>query len=205
KDYNSSENHNSSKDRSNSNNNHETTNTMKAGYSSLQLYWTRPTELQNISLFQLYLNYKYVKGEWKCYTKDNIVHIWPQPSLLQNRNILQLTENKTFSWKELYDRHLQEIESGPTDLLEPAMIIAETSPDTLMYDSLDLGLHSIDLSYNWARKSKERYPTLMDANAFIQRACNENIEDYEINNSIDTVIDYDTLNEKQKIILDRIE
>ncbi|CAG8744435.1 8928_t:CDS:2, partial [Cetraspora pellucida] len=103
---------------------------------------------------------------------------------------------RTLSWPELYDHHLQEIVTEPVDVLGLAtnsleeninndeyqsdkeseetqldwMILVETCPDNQPYNSSDLG-----------------------------------IENHEINDSVDSVINYETLNKKQKTILDRIE
>ncbi|CAG8847542.1 24233_t:CDS:2, partial [Racocetra persica] len=45
----------------------------------------------------------------------------------------------------------------------------------------------------------------LDMSTFIQRAYEENVEDHRINNSANSIFDYRTLNDKQKLILDRIE
>ncbi|CAG8719708.1 2563_t:CDS:2 [Cetraspora pellucida] len=84
------------------------------------------------------------------------------------------------------------------------MIQAEPFLDTQICDS-DLGLHNNNLNYNWAKESKEWYSKLFDTSTFIQRAYNESIISDETDNSIDRIIDYKTLNEKQQIILERIE
>src|ERR1043166_1017797 len=47
--------------------------------SSLQKYWNRSTELEELSIFQLYLKYNVCKGQWKRCERENIVRIWPRP------------------------------------------------------------------------------------------------------------------------------
>ncbi|CAG8666690.1 4236_t:CDS:1, partial [Racocetra persica] len=64
--------------------NHEVNSTRKTGLSSLQLYWDQSYDLKDLSLFQLYLHYKFVKVKWVKCNKDNIVHIWPWAFSLQN-------------------------------------------------------------------------------------------------------------------------
>ncbi len=47
--------------------------TMKTDLSSLQRYCNRPIELEEISLFELYLRYKLVKSNWVKCTNENII------------------------------------------------------------------------------------------------------------------------------------
>ena len=111
----------------------------KTDPSPLQRYCSRSTELSDVSLFRLYLQYKLVRGEWVKCSKENIVRIWPRPSPIKNgpqweefcrvkvllhvcyRDILSLTENHTLSWIDLYNRHLSEINDDPSDLIGPAV------------------------------------------------------------------------------------
>src|SRR6185436_17446340 len=75
-------------------------------------------------------------GKWRQCQRENIVRIWPQPSPQRNghqweefcrvkvllhvchRDLIQLTENDTASWTELFNRHHARIENE-TDLLGP--------------------------------------------------------------------------------------
>src|SRR6266496_1715943 len=52
--------------------------------SPMKLYWKRPTELEDLSLFNLHLTHKFDKGNWKKCTKENIVRIWSRLSPLRN-------------------------------------------------------------------------------------------------------------------------
>ena len=52
--------------------------------SPLQKYWNRPTELEDLSLFQLYLKYNLWNSQWKRCKRDNIVRIWPRSSPHRN-------------------------------------------------------------------------------------------------------------------------
>jgi hypothetical protein len=94
--------------------------------SPLQKYWMRPVELEDISLHQLYLKYRYSKGCWKQCERENIVRIWPRPSSHRNgsqwedfcrvkvllyishRDLDTLTENYSVSWSDLFERYRKE-------------------------------------------------------------------------------------------------
>jgi len=52
--------------------------------SPLQNYWNRPVELENFSLFRLYLRYNLWRGQWKKCGRENIVRIWPRLLPLRN-------------------------------------------------------------------------------------------------------------------------
>jgi hypothetical protein len=83
--------------------------------SPVQKYWDRPVELENLSMFQLYLGYKFYNGKWKRCEREDVVHIWPRPSPQRNgpqwnefcrikvilhvshRSLEQLTENNSLS------------------------------------------------------------------------------------------------------------
>src|SRR5205085_1455743 len=104
-------------DESDPNNEHE--GTAKTDPSPIQRYCNRPTDLEEVSLFKLYLQYKLVKGNWVKCDNENIVRVWPRPSPLRNgtqweefcrikvilhvhyRDLLRLTENHTISWIDL--------------------------------------------------------------------------------------------------------
>ena len=50
---------------------------------ALKRYWDRPAELEDFTLYQLYLTHKFVKNQWKKCQEENIVHIFPRPSSLR--------------------------------------------------------------------------------------------------------------------------
>lgn len=112
-------------------------NAGRTACSPLQIYWDRPTELENFSLFQLNLLYKFANGHWNRCKQDNIIRIWPRPASLRegpqweeycrikvllhvrNRNIQHLTEDGNISWSTIYNRHIEEIDADPMDVLGP--------------------------------------------------------------------------------------
>ena len=51
--------------------------------SPLKIYWNRPVEFEEFSLFRLNLSYKFVNGRWSQCKKENIIRIWPRPSALR--------------------------------------------------------------------------------------------------------------------------
>ena len=83
--------------------------------SPLKIYWDRPTEFENFTLFHLHLTHRLVKGHWKKCQRENIVRILPRPSPLHegpqweefcrvkillhvcHRDLQQLTENGTIA------------------------------------------------------------------------------------------------------------
>ena len=103
--------------------------------SPLRKYWDRLDQLEDFSLFKLYLTHKYVNGNWKICEKENVVRIWPRPSALRNgdqweefcrvkvllhvqhRSIQQLIENSNIPWSSIYNQHLDTINADPNDLL----------------------------------------------------------------------------------------
>ncbi|PKY59103.1 hypothetical protein RhiirA4_481581 [Rhizophagus irregularis] len=50
--------------------------------SPLKIYWDRPTELEDFTLFQLHLTHKLIKGRWKECQQENIVHVFSRLSPL---------------------------------------------------------------------------------------------------------------------------
>ena len=101
----------------------------------LQKYWDRPVELENLSLFQLYLGYKFYNGKWTRCERENVVRIWPRPSPqrdgpqwnefchikiilhISHRSLQQLTKNDSLSWSDLFNRNLAESENEFKDML----------------------------------------------------------------------------------------
>jgi hypothetical protein len=70
--------------RNENNANDEDDKIMKMEPSPLQRYCNRPSKLDELSLFRLYLQYKLVKGNWEKCNNENIVRIWPQPYPIRN-------------------------------------------------------------------------------------------------------------------------
>ncbi|PKY33732.1 hypothetical protein RhiirB3_452884, partial [Rhizophagus irregularis] len=60
--------------------------------SSLKIYWDRPTELEDFTLFRLHLTHKLVKDQ-------------------------DLTEDRTIAWSSLYNDYIEEINADPIDLV----------------------------------------------------------------------------------------
>ncbi|GBC15565.1 ATP-dependent DNA helicase PIF1 [Rhizophagus irregularis DAOM 181602=DAOM 197198] len=152
-----------------------------------------------------------------------------------HRDLSQLTENNTISWSELYYRHREIIENDPVDILGPPvdnlenesndedsdyeyeefdddeeqrpdwMILSEMRPDAILEGSSELGLREIDRNYDWVGDVRQRYTNidLADSPNFIQNARNLYVEQND--NVTDRVVDPHTLNEKQKIIFERVE
>lgn len=88
--------------------------------SPLKKNWNRPEELNEYSLFKLYLIHNIVRGKWKRSKKETIVRIWSS-SPVRNRNqwkefchakvilhvshrsIQDLTSNDIISWLILFN------------------------------------------------------------------------------------------------------
>ncbi|CAG8720815.1 17502_t:CDS:1 [Cetraspora pellucida] len=105
--------------------------------SSLQKYWDRPNELEDVSLYQLYLKYKFFNGRWSKCKSENIIRIWPRPSPQHNdpqweefcrlkvllhvchRSLEQLIINNTTAWSDLFEHYISEINNDPVNLLGP--------------------------------------------------------------------------------------
>jgi ATP-dependent DNA helicase PIF1 len=115
--------------------------------SPLQKYWNRPAELEDLSLFQLFLKYRYCKGQWKLCERENIVRVWSRPLTLRDgpqwedfcqvkvllhithRDLGALTENSSVSWFDLFERYCETIENAPSDLLGPPVDNLENDVD----------------------------------------------------------------------------
>jgi len=83
--------------------------------SPLVTYWDRPTELEDYTLFWLYLTHRLIKGQWKRCQNENIIRIFSRSLLLhegpqweefcrvkvllhvQHRDLQELTENETIA------------------------------------------------------------------------------------------------------------
>ena len=102
--------------------------------SPLKKYWDRPDEFEDISLYKMYLTYKYGNGTWNKSKNESIVRIWPRPSGLRNgnqwedfcrlkvllhiphRSISQLNENN-LPWSTIYNQLIDTINNDPLDTL----------------------------------------------------------------------------------------
>ena len=138
----------------------------------MQRYCNRSTELSDVSLFRLYLQYKLVKGEWIKCSKENIVRVWPQPSPIKNgpqweefcrikvllhvcyKNIFSLTENYTLSWIDLYNHHLSEINDNSSDLIGPAVDNLEEVDGNDSDDNEDIVQEEHESQADWMVLSK---------------------------------------------------
>ncbi|CAG8509590.1 4776_t:CDS:10, partial [Scutellospora calospora] len=89
--------------------------------SSLKIYWERPTEFENFSLFQLNLTHKFTQNQWNKCKQENIVEFCRVKVLLhiRHKNIEQLTENGTVEWSTLFTRYYEEINVNRNDILGP--------------------------------------------------------------------------------------
>ncbi|GBB86546.1 hypothetical protein RclHR1_12970009 [Rhizophagus clarus] len=139
--------------------------------SALKRYWDQPEELEDFSLFELYLTYKLTRGQWKKCKKENIVHVWPHPSSYRNRdqwesyyrvkvllhvrhqNMQELTENGNINWSTLYNQHIEMINDALQDLLRQPVddeeVYDEESEDELPFKDEDEDEEQY--RYDWMR------------------------------------------------------
>ena len=81
------------------------------------------------------------------------------------------------------------------------MYLAEMGPNVIIEDKSDLGSRDMDQNYDWINGVRQRYSNneLMEADSFVNRGIsNEGKNEQEIDYEND--VDYQTLNEKQKIV-----
>ncbi|CAB4420704.1 unnamed protein product [Rhizophagus irregularis] len=150
--------------------------------SPLKIYWDRPTELEDFTLFRLHLIYKLVKGRWKECQQENVVRVFSRPLSLRE----DLTEDRTIAWSSLYNDYIEEINADLIDLLGSPiddeeseindeeelfeedddeqdehrpdwMFLAEMGPKPNFDCSSDLGLRDIDRNHDWINDLRERY------------------------------------------------
>src|SRR3954452_2572221 len=83
------------------------------------------------------------------------------------------------------------------------MILAEMSSDAVINCSFDLGSREMDQNYDWINDARQQFSDtdIMNANIFLKRASVN--EQENVRESI--TVDYETLNEKQKIVFKRVE
>ncbi|EXX57988.1 hypothetical protein RirG_202010 [Rhizophagus irregularis DAOM 197198w] len=140
--------------------------------SALKRYWKRPEELEDYSLFELYLTHRFSRGQWKKCKKENIVRVWPHPSSYRNgdqwkaycrvkvllhvrhRKTQVLTENGNINWSTLYDQHIDTINDAPQDLLgqpvDEEEVYDEDSEDELPFEE-DEDEDEEQYRYDWMR------------------------------------------------------
>ncbi|CAG8524908.1 8090_t:CDS:10, partial [Racocetra persica] len=99
------------------------------------------------------------------------------------QDLYQLTENDTITWTALYEHNIVEINSDPINLLGPTIDNKETEigPDATINDSSTIGSYSIDKNYNWITSGSSK------------TANHDNLDS--------KIINYETLNENQKIVM----
>jgi hypothetical protein len=175
--------------------------------------WPRPSPVRN-------------GGQWEEFCRVKILlHV-------HHRSLQELKENDSVTWSSVYNQHLDVINNDPDDLLGPPvnneeelpdeesqdelledeeeeefrndwMHLAEMGPKANIVCSSDLGSRDIDRNHDCINETQQRYPSFDIENAgnLIREASNTAINDLEKDDSID----YESLNEKQKIVFNRIE
>ncbi|EXX58457.1 Pif1p [Rhizophagus irregularis DAOM 197198w] len=163
--------------------------------------------------------------QWEKFCRIKVVlHV-------RHQDLQQLTENGTIAWSTLYSHHLEEINADPIDILGSPiddaeseiideeeddlitegddqeeyrfdwMLLAEMGPSPSFDCSSNLGSRDMDRNYDWINDPRQRYSDvdLADADTFVNRI--SRIDDEEEN----IIVDYQMLNNNQKILFRRIE
>jgi len=104
--------------------------------SALNIYWERPEEFEEYSIFKLYLTHKLINGVWKRCATENIVRIRLRPSPLCNgdqweeycrvkvilhvphHSIEQIKETSDILWSTIYNQQIEKINNDHDDILE---------------------------------------------------------------------------------------
>ena len=83
------------------------------------------------------------------------------------------------------------------------MLLAEMGPNAIIDSSSDLGSQEMNQSHDWINNTRKRYSNtdLMEADTFVSRVST----DWQGNELVTETLDYQTLNEKQKLVFKRIE
>ncbi len=83
------------------------------------------------------------------------------------------------------------------------MLLAEMGPNAIIDNSSDLGSREMDRSHDWINDARKRYSNtdLTEADTFVSRVST----DWQGNELVTETLDYQTLNEKQKLVFKRIE
>jgi ATP-dependent DNA helicase PIF1 len=152
-----------------------------------------------------------------------------------HRNIEQLTGNGDTSWSTVYSQHLDTINSDPIDLLGQEideeveisddeslaeltdeeeqefrydwMHLAEMGPNARIRNDSDLGSRDMDRNHNWTNEAQQHYSNddLANVQDFVQQASNDSGNKDIGSEDESTECNYQNLNEKQKLIFERIE
>jgi len=84
------------------------------------------------------------------------------------------------------------------------MVLSEMIPDRRKHNSTDsFGNWDIDINHDWVGKSWTRFSEIEETESFIKRSINDSDATQVRNNQAN--VDCKTLNNKQKIIFERIE
>ncbi|EXX51157.1 hypothetical protein RirG_264220 [Rhizophagus irregularis DAOM 197198w] len=123
--------------------------------SALKRYWERPEELEDYSLFELYLTHRFSRGQWKKCKKENIVRVWPRPSSYHNgdqweaycRDLLRQPVDE----EEVYDEDSEDELPFEEDKDEDEeqyrydwMRLAKMGPKVIIHCASDLGSRDMD-------------------------------------------------------------
>lgn len=178
--------------------------------------WPRPSSLRD-------------GDQWEEFCRVKVILHIP------HRSIQQLKGNSFTSWSILYNQHIDMINADPTDLLrspidneedngneesmeelsdddEPEehrydwMHLAEMGPNVRINPLSDLGTRDMDRNHDWVHEGREHYSDadIAIASNFISNALGKD-QNHEYRSEEGNLIDVQTLNEKQKLIFDRIE
>ena len=84
------------------------------------------------------------------------------------------------------------------------MIFSEIGPNAVIDYSSDLRSRDMDQNHDWINDAQQHYSStdLENANIFVHQASSNGWDNPKVENNL---VDYQTLNEKQKIVFKRIE
>jgi hypothetical protein len=87
------------------------------------------------------------------------------------------------------------------------MRFAEMGPNSRIVMSSDLGSRDMDRNHDWINDAEQYYSSndISKARDFVQQASSNGTNDANDNENIDELFDYESLNEKQKKIFNRVE
>ncbi|CAG8734056.1 10884_t:CDS:2 [Rhizophagus irregularis] len=139
--------------------------------SALKRYWERPEELEDYSLFELYLTHRFSR-----------VRVWPHPSSYHNGyqweaycrvkvllhvrhcNMQVLTKNGNINWSTLYDQHIDMINNASQNLLKQPVddeeVYNEESEDELPFEE-DEDEDEEQYTYDWMRLVKMGFKAII--------------------------------------------
>ncbi|CAB4431124.1 unnamed protein product [Rhizophagus irregularis] len=187
--------------------------------SPLKTYWDLTSELEDFTLYRLHLTHKLVKNRWTKCQRENIVRIFQRPSPIREgpqwerilcvkvvlhvrhqrpSTINRKCQNGTITWSTLYSHHLEEINADPIDILglpiddAESEIIDEKEDDLITEDD-----EQEEYRFDWMLLA-EMGPS-PNADTFVNRISRIDDEEESI------IVNYQTLNNNQKILFKRIE